>query len=155
MLYEGLNTCASCCELLYTCNRPEWHLGDEVTRKPCRVLCGLARRQASLLSNFNRLAVALAKSQDHRALCGVFAFGLPRCGTSVVKARDTLHTSGPKQGRWAESRAGWCTNSLDDANATGGSMLGNVAGEAKRGAVTVGLRFAQGFTSWGLRKRWT
>jgi hypothetical protein len=154
MLYEGLNTCASCCELLYTCNRPEWHLGDELVETPQSSVWSCPTASESF-DQFNRLAVALAKSQDHRALCGVFAFGLPRCGTSVVKARDTLHTSGPKQGRWAESRAGWCTNSLDDANATGGSMLGNVAGEAKRGAVTVGLRFAQGFTSWGLRKRWT
>ena len=70
----------------------------------------------------------------------------------MVEARDTLHTSEPEQGRWAESRAGWCTNSLGNANATGGSMLGNVASEAKRGAVTVGLRFAQGFTSWGVRR---
>ena len=98
---------------------------------------------------FNRFAAALAKSQDRRASSGVFAFGRPQCGTSVVEARDTLHTSEPEQGRWAESRAGWCTNSLGNANATGGSMLGNVASEAKRGAVTVGLRFAQGFTSWG------
>ena len=66
------------------------------------------------------------------------------------QAWDTLHTSEPEQGRWAESRAGWCTNSLDDAIATGGSVLGNVASEAKRGAVTVGLRFAQGFTMLGV-----
>jgi hypothetical protein len=61
--------------MIYTKNRLEWHLGDEVTIQPRRVLCGLVVRQASLLSNFNRLAVALAKSQDHRASCGVFAFG--------------------------------------------------------------------------------
>lgn len=61
---------------MYNPHRPEWHLGDEATSKPRRVLCGLVRRQASLLSSFNRLAVALAKSQDHRVLCGVFAFGL-------------------------------------------------------------------------------
>ena len=54
--------------------RLEWHLDDEVIRKPRRVLCGLVVRQASLLDYFNRLAVALAKSQDHRASCGVFAF---------------------------------------------------------------------------------
>jgi len=61
--------------MMYTKNRLEWHLGDEATNKPRRVLCGLVVRQARLLSCFNRLAVALAKSQDHRASCGVFAFG--------------------------------------------------------------------------------
>ena len=43
--------------------------------KPRRFLCGLARQQAELMIRVIRLAVALAKSQDHRASCGVFAFG--------------------------------------------------------------------------------
>ena len=60
---------------MYNPTRLEWHLGDEMTNQPRRVLCGLVVRQASLLSHFNRLAVALAKSQDHRASCGVFSFG--------------------------------------------------------------------------------
>jgi len=57
---------------MYTKNRLEWHQGDEQCCKPRRVLCGLVVRQASLLTLFNRFAVALAKSQDHRASCGVF-----------------------------------------------------------------------------------
>jgi hypothetical protein len=60
---------------MYTNNRLEWHLGDELSLEPRRFLCGLVRQQASLLTQFNRLAVALAKSQDHRASCGVFVFG--------------------------------------------------------------------------------
>jgi len=60
---------------MYNPTRLEWHLGDENVNEPRRVLCGLVVRQASLLNIFNRLAVALAKSQDHRASCGVFAFG--------------------------------------------------------------------------------
>ena len=48
--------------------------------KPRRVLCGLVVQQASLLTSFNRLVVALAKSQDHRASCGVFAFAPDRQG---------------------------------------------------------------------------
>jgi hypothetical protein len=59
---------------MYIPNRLEWHLGDECVCKPRRFLCGLVVRQASLLNTFNRFAVALAKSQDHRASCGVFAF---------------------------------------------------------------------------------
>jgi hypothetical protein len=60
---------------MYTSIRLEWHLGDELSLKPRRFLCGLDRQQASLLTQFNRLAVVLAKNQDHRASCGVFAFG--------------------------------------------------------------------------------
>ena len=60
---------------MYSPTRLEWHLGVELSLEPRRFLCGLDRQQASLLTQFNRLAVALAKSQDHRASCGVFAFG--------------------------------------------------------------------------------
>ena len=60
---------------MYTNNRLEWHLDETRITKPHRFFCGLARRQARFLIRVNRLAVALAKSQDHRASCGVFAFG--------------------------------------------------------------------------------
>jgi hypothetical protein len=74
---------------VYNPTRLEWHLGDEMTNQPRRVLCGLVVRQASLLSHFNRLAVALAKSQDHRASCGVFSFGRPS---------DSRYVTGPAWG---------------------------------------------------------
>lgn len=60
---------------MYTPTRLEWHQDDNANREPRRFFCGLARRQARFLISVNRLAVALAKSQDHRASCGVFAFG--------------------------------------------------------------------------------
>jgi len=59
---------------MYNSQRLEWHLGDESTENPaeyCVVLQGGKRD----FCRFNRLAAALAKSQDHRAFCGVFAFG--------------------------------------------------------------------------------
>jgi hypothetical protein len=59
---------------VYNPNRLEWHLDDESTENPaeyCVVLQGGKRD----FCRFNRLAAALAKSQDHRAFCGVFAFG--------------------------------------------------------------------------------
>ncbi len=57
---------------MYDPTRLEWHLGDEAINEPRRVLCGLVVRQASLLNSFNRLAVALAKSQDRRKARGQF-----------------------------------------------------------------------------------
>lgn len=65
---------------MYDANRLVWQLGDESICEPRRFLCGLVVRQASLLNAFNRFAVAHAKSQDHRASCGVFVFGLDRQG---------------------------------------------------------------------------
>ena len=60
---------------MYNPNRLEWHLDENANLEPRKVLCGLVRQQARFLIRVNRLAVALAKSQDHRASCGVFAFG--------------------------------------------------------------------------------
>ena len=74
---------------MYNLKRLEWHQGVEKCLEPRRVLCGLVVRQASLLILFNRLAVALAKSQDHRASCGVFAFGRPS---------DSRYVTGPAWG---------------------------------------------------------
>ena len=61
---------------MYNLHRLEWYLDDESTENPaeyCVVLQGGKRD----FCRFNRLAAALAKSQDHRAFCGVFAFGQP------------------------------------------------------------------------------
>ena len=59
---------------MYHPTRLEWHLDDESTTNPagyCVVLQGSKRD----FCRFNRLAAVLAKNQDHRASCGVFAFG--------------------------------------------------------------------------------
>ena len=80
---------------MYTSIRLEWHLGDNANLEPRKVLCGLVRQQARFLIRVNRLAVALAKSQDHRASCGVFAFGRPSDSRNVTdpawgdKSRNT------------------------------------------------------------------
>jgi hypothetical protein len=74
---------------MYNPNRLEWHRDVDANCEPRRVLCGLVVRQASLLISVNRLAVALAKSQDHRASCGVFAFGRPS---------DSRYVTGPAWG---------------------------------------------------------
>jgi len=63
---------------VYNLKRLEWHLDDEQKKSTPQGTvwsCRTASESFDLL--FNRLAVALAKSQDHRASCGVFVFGLP------------------------------------------------------------------------------
>lgn len=61
---------------MYNPNRLEWHLGGELVTTPQGTVWS-CRTASESFDQFNRFAVALAKSQDHRASCGVFAFGLP------------------------------------------------------------------------------
>ena len=75
---------------MYTSNRLEWHRDVEqmkLTPQGTVWSCRTASESFDLL--FNRLAVALAKSQDHRASCGVFAFGRPS---------DSRYVTGPAWG---------------------------------------------------------
>jgi len=61
---------------MYNPTRLEWHLGVEsCLRNPAGYCVVLSYSKRVFWTTFNRLAVALAKSQDHRASCGVFAFG--------------------------------------------------------------------------------
>ena len=92
--------------MCYTPVRLVWQLDENANQEPRRFLCGLARRQARFLIRVNRLAVALAKSQDHRASCGVFAFGLRnavrrwlRLGYPAARANQ-----GRERGRIARAR---------------------------------------------------
>jgi len=59
---------------MYTPTRLEWHRDDELVETPQGTVWS-CRTASESFDQFNRLAVALAKSQDHRASCGVFAFG--------------------------------------------------------------------------------
>ena len=77
---------------MYNPNRLEWHLDDELSVNPAGFCVVLSYSMASLLTQFNRLAVALAKSQDHRASCGVFSFGELDCLERVKAQTDATNT---------------------------------------------------------------
>ena len=79
---------------MYNSNRLEWHLGDEQMKlTPQGTVWSCRTASESFDHLFNRLAVALAKSQDHRASCGVFAFGdLDRQGALA----NSLHGLNPR-----------------------------------------------------------
>jgi hypothetical protein len=96
---------------MYNPTRLEWHLGDESYLEPRRVLCGLVVRQASLLITFNRLAVALAKSQDHRASCGVFVFGQRNAVRRWLRLRYPVTRASQSRGRGLIARARWLKQS--------------------------------------------
>ena len=96
---------------MYNSNRLEWHLDENANRKPRRFLCGLARRQARFLIRVNRLAVALAKSQDHRASCGVFAFGQRNAVRRWLRLRYPDTRANQIGERGLSSRARWLKQS--------------------------------------------
>ena len=91
----------------YNRTRLEWHLGDNANLEPRKVLCGLVRQQARFLIRVNRLVVALAKSQDHRASCGVFAFGLPNAVRRWLGMRYPVTRASQSGGRGRILRARW------------------------------------------------
>ena len=62
-------------KIVYRSNCLEWHLGDETVKQTPQGSVWSCRIASESFDCFNRFAVALAKSQDHRASCGVFAFG--------------------------------------------------------------------------------
>ena len=99
---------------MYNSTRLEWHLGEEVKREitpqgtvwSCRVVSDW---DFSLLTN--RLPTALAKSQDHRASCGVFAFGLPNAVRRWLGKRYPVTRASQSRERGRIPRARWLKQS--------------------------------------------
>lgn len=67
----------------------------------------LSYSMASLLIDLNRLVVALAKSQDHRAFCGVFAFGQPNAVRRWLVLRYPVTRASQSRERGRIPRARW------------------------------------------------
>jgi hypothetical protein len=60
---------------MYTLNRLEWHLDERRELINPAGYCVVLQNSKHSFDSRHSFAVALAKSQDHRASCGVFAFG--------------------------------------------------------------------------------
>ena len=90
---------------MYNPKRLEWHLGDELGRTPQGTVWS-CRTASESFDQFNRLAVALAKSRDHRASCGVFAFGQPDAVRrwSGLRYPATRASQSRERGRIARAR---------------------------------------------------
>jgi hypothetical protein len=96
---------------VHNSTRLEWHLDENANLEPRKVLCGLVRQQARFLIRVNRLAVALAKSQDHRASCGVFAFGQPNAVRRWLGLRYPVTRANQSGERGRIPRARWLKQS--------------------------------------------
>ena len=90
----------------------EWHLGDEniaITPQVSVWSCPIVGESFDYV--FKRLAVALAKSQDHRASCGVFAFGLRNAVRRWLRLRYPAARASQGRGGGRNPRAGWLKKS--------------------------------------------
>ena len=96
---------------MYNSKRLEWHLGVEVNLNPAGFCVVLSYSMTSLLIDLNRLVVALAKSQDHRASCGVFAFGLPNAVRRWLGKRYPVTRASQSRERGRIPRARWLKQS--------------------------------------------
>ena len=67
----------------------------------------LSYSMTSLLIDLNRLVVALAKSQDHRAFCGVFAFGQSNAVRRWLDMRYPVTRASQSRERGRIPRARW------------------------------------------------
>jgi hypothetical protein len=60
---------------MYNPNRLEWHLDVDANRRTLQIPVRSCQTTNELLISVIRFVVALAKSQDRREICRVFAFG--------------------------------------------------------------------------------
>ena len=60
---------------MYNSNRLEWHLDVDGNRRTLQIPVRSCQTTNELLISVIRFVVALAKSQDRREICRVFAFG--------------------------------------------------------------------------------
>lgn len=61
--------------MMYNKNRLEWHLDVDGNRRTLQIPVRSCQTTNELLISVIRFVVALAKSQDRREICRVFAFG--------------------------------------------------------------------------------
>ena len=85
----------------------EWHRTMKAIENPIDS-CVVLPDNRRTFDSFQSFVVALAKSQDHRVIYGVFCvWWLCNAVLSVVAFGIPCYTSELKQGRWAKNRAEW------------------------------------------------
>jgi len=93
---------------MYNSNRLEWHLDVDANRRTLQIPVRSCQTTNELLISVIRFVVALAKSQDHREIYGVFCvWWLCNAVRQWLHLGIPCYTSELKQGRWAKNRAEW------------------------------------------------
>ena len=86
---------------MYNSTRLEWHLGVDGNRRTLQIPVRSCQTTNELLISVIRFVVALAKSQDRREICRVFAFadrqGALANGLHGLNPRNTAHRYTPVQ----------------------------------------------------------
>ena len=96
---------------MYNLNRLEWHLDERRELINPAGYCVVLQNSKHSFDSRHSFAVALAKSQDHRASCGVFAFGLPNAVRRWLGKRYPVTRASQSRGRGLSPRARWLKQS--------------------------------------------
>ena len=97
---------------MYSANCLEWHLGDESCQQtPIGICAVLSYSKRVFWTTFNRLAVALAKSQDRRNSYGVLSFGRSDAVRRWSDLRYPVTRASQSRGRGRIPRARWLKES--------------------------------------------
>ena len=96
---------------MYNLNCLEWHLGERGGSLNPTDICAVLSDDKRTFDSPQSLVVALAKSQDHRASCGVFAFGLPNAVRRWLGMRYPVTRASQSGGRGLIPRARWLKQS--------------------------------------------
>ena len=96
---------------MYSLKRLEWHLDVDGNRRTLQIPVRSCQTTNELLISVIRFVVALAKSQDRREICRVFAFGQRNAVRQWLRLRylDTRASQIKDGGRIP--RAGWLKQS--------------------------------------------
>ena len=81
---------------MYTATRLEWHQDVDANRRTLQISVWSCQTTNELLISVIRFVVALAKSQDHRVICRVFAFGQTVLHTIVSVQPDGVEEKGTR-----------------------------------------------------------
>ena len=91
----------------YNWNRLEWHLGDRGESLNPTDFCVVLSDDKRTFDSPQSLVVALAKSQDHRVICRVFAFGQHNAVRRWLCLRYPVTRASQSGGRGRILRARW------------------------------------------------
>jgi hypothetical protein len=96
---------------MYNPNRLEWHLDVDANRRTLQIPVRSCQTTNELLISVIRFVVALAKSQDRREICRVFAFGQRNAARQWLRLRYPDTRANQIGERGLSPRARWLKQS--------------------------------------------
>ena len=92
---------------VYTKNRLEWHLDDEVIKLTPQGTVWSCRTASESFESLQSSCCCSRQEPRPQSILRGFCFWTAQCGTSMVGHEIPRYMSEPKRGTWAKSRAWW------------------------------------------------